>query len=160
MQEFKTIKENRNSTKVISIPQRESGHKIKEILIGLFRYAGDYNWDTDKDWFVNQLKGLVTESFPDFTVADLSTSIKWGLDGKITKKKELTLQNVVSWFNYYSIIIHKYEASKSYNTTYEKMKLIFGNMDKLPLTKEALAKIKKSSVADAIREYKKANNIV
>ncbi|KKK63481.1 hypothetical protein LCGC14_2993820, partial [marine sediment metagenome] len=45
------------------------------------------------------------------------------------------------------------------NTTQEKLKVISADMDKLPLTKKALAEIKKSSVKDAILEYKKANNI-
>jgi len=125
----------------------------------LFRYSGDYTWDTDKDWLSNQLLGLVTESFPNFTIADLSTAIKWGMDGKVTYEKVLSLKNAVSWLNYYDVIMRKYEASKSYNTTHEKMKLIFKNMDKLPLTKEAIAKVKKLTIGNAIKEYKKLNNI-
>ncbi|HDZ13877.1 hypothetical protein LCGC14_1359340 [marine sediment metagenome] len=125
----------------------------------MFKYIGDYNWDTDKDWFLKQVQGLITDSFPNFTIADISTTIKWGLDGKITKDQNLKLQNIVSWFNYYKAVKYKYEAAKSYNTTQEKMKIIFADMNKLPLTKKALAEIKKSSVKDAILEYKKANNI-
>jgi len=69
----------------------------------------------------------------------------------------MTLQNFVTWLNYYNVTKKKYDGSKSYRTSYESMKLIVNNLNKLPLTKEAIEKAKNKSIAKMIKEWETAN---
>jgi len=143
--------------RVSSIQQPDLDSKLKSILIGYFKYTGNYHWDENKEWLIGQFKGLILSTFPHLTIADISTALKWGIDGKITYNKDLTLQNFVTWLNYYNIIKRKFDGSKNYRTGYEAMRFIVSNIDKLPLTKEAIDKAKKKSIAEMIKKWEKEN---
>jgi len=143
--------------KISSIQQQELDLKLKSILIGYFKYTGNYHWDENKEWLMGQFKGLILSTFSHLTIADINTALKWGIDGKITYNKDLTLQNLVSWLNYYNVIKRKYAGSKNYRTGYELMRFVVLNLDKLPLTKEAIDKAKKKSIAEMIKQWEQEN---